>query len=148
MSEVHLANQLAGWMRRHGGGDVVAEWTRRLVLGLLALLLPRTFLPQPQAGMRWAEENLNPMLALRMALCNDTWQTSWQEIVAHVRREKYTVRSPHEALSSCAQSSQQVTEADCERLTVLADKLVKKRRHQWRDHRWLFPYRENLIHKN
>ena len=32
MSEVHLADQLAGWIRRQGGGDVVAEWTRRLVL--------------------------------------------------------------------------------------------------------------------
>lgn len=30
-----------------------------------------------QAGMRWAESSLNPMLALRNILCNQRWHTNW-----------------------------------------------------------------------
>ena len=29
------------------------------------------------AGMHWAEANVNPMLALRNAVCNDRWDESW-----------------------------------------------------------------------
>ena len=46
-----------------------------------------------QAGMRRAEANLNPMLALWVALCNQTWKTSWQEIEARIIREKYPVQT-------------------------------------------------------
>ena len=42
-----------------------------------------------QAGMRWAEENINPMLTLRVALCNQTWKATWQKIEARERRERY-----------------------------------------------------------
>jgi len=31
------------------------------------------------AGMRWEPGNVNPMLALRMALCNQRWQENWQQ---------------------------------------------------------------------
>ncbi len=31
------------------------------------------------AGMRWERKNVNPMLALRMALCNHRWQENWQQ---------------------------------------------------------------------
>lgn len=30
-------------------------------------------------GMRWAEPNVNPMLALRNVVCNDRWEGGWQE---------------------------------------------------------------------
>jgi hypothetical protein len=33
-----------------------------------------------QAGMRWAESSLNPLLALRNALCNQRWHTTWLAI--------------------------------------------------------------------
>ena len=36
-----------------------------------------------QAGMRWAEEHVNPMLALRNLVCNNRWQQGWSQIVAH-----------------------------------------------------------------
>ena len=101
-----------------------------------------------QAGMRWAEANLNPMLALRVALCNQTWKTSWQEIEARALREKYPVRTKKKKPSAQAVGSTVITEADCQRMTALADRLAKKKRHPWRDHRWIFPYRENLIHQN
>jgi hypothetical protein len=31
------------------------------------------------AGMRWERNTVNPMLALRMALCNDRWLENWQQ---------------------------------------------------------------------
>lgn len=30
-------------------------------------------------GMHWKPENVNPMLTLRMALCNDRWQENWDD---------------------------------------------------------------------
>jgi hypothetical protein len=101
-----------------------------------------------QAGMRWAEANLNPMLALRVALCNQTWKTSWREIEARILREKYPVKVKKKKPSARVVGSTVVTEADCQRMTALADRIAKKKRHPWRDHRWIFPYRENLIHEN
>lgn len=35
-----------------------------------------------QAGMRWAEDNVDPLLALRNLICNRRWSQGWQEIVA------------------------------------------------------------------
>jgi hypothetical protein len=32
------------------------------------------------AGMHWADANVNPMLALRNAVCNDRWEESWTVI--------------------------------------------------------------------
>jgi len=101
-----------------------------------------------QAGMRWAEANLNPMLALRVALCNQTWQTSWQEIERRILREKYPVQAEQKQPLTPTGGSTLVTEADSQRLTALAARIAKKKRHPWRDHRWIFPHRANLIHEN
>ena len=35
-----------------------------------------------QAGMRWADHNIDPLLALRNLVCNGRWVSGWQEIVA------------------------------------------------------------------
>ena len=32
------------------------------------------------AGMRWERAHVNPMLALRTAVCNERWDESWQSI--------------------------------------------------------------------
>jgi hypothetical protein len=101
-----------------------------------------------QAGMRWAEANLNPMLALRLALCNQRWKTSWQEIEARVRQEKYPTSAKQKPSSAPTPGSTIITEADAERMTALANRIAKKKRNPWRDHRWIFPYREHLIHEN
>jgi hypothetical protein len=37
-------------------------------------------------GMHWAEANVNPMLALRNAICNDRWDEVWMQIEAEQRR--------------------------------------------------------------
>jgi hypothetical protein len=39
------------------------------------------------AGMRWARANVNPMLALRNAVCNDRWAEVWGQIEAEQRRQ-------------------------------------------------------------
>lgn len=44
-----------------------------------------------QAGMHWAPNHVNPMVALRNVACNDRWEEAWPQIVAHqrqVRQEK------------------------------------------------------------
>jgi hypothetical protein len=41
-------------------------------------------------GMRWEPTHVNPMLALRTAVCNDRWDEAWQEVkkVQHQRQSK------------------------------------------------------------
>ena len=39
------------------------------------------------AGMRWAREHVNPMLALRNAVCNDRWAEVWGQIETEQRRQ-------------------------------------------------------------
>jgi len=35
------------------------------------------------AGMRWQDQNVNPMLVLRNAVCNRRWQETWTTARAH-----------------------------------------------------------------
>jgi hypothetical protein len=39
------------------------------------------------AGMHWAEEHVNPMLALRNILCSDRWETAWPQIETRLRTQ-------------------------------------------------------------
>ena len=36
-----------------------------------------------QAGMRWARQNIDPMLGLRNIACNDRWEEAWPQLVKH-----------------------------------------------------------------
>jgi hypothetical protein len=38
------------------------------------------------AGMHWTRSSVNPMLALRNAVCNDRWNEAWRESSAQIRR--------------------------------------------------------------
>jgi hypothetical protein len=42
------------------------------------------------AGMHWAETNVNPLLALRNAVCNDRWAETWPQIEHHLRQQTRT----------------------------------------------------------
>jgi hypothetical protein len=99
-----------------------------------------------QAGMRWAEENLNPMLALRMAICNKRWASSWTDIQTHFLATKHLHRLSKKA---DAQQPQRVSEADVENLKLLADMVQKmtRKKRPWQNHRWVFPHRTPLSHK-
>jgi hypothetical protein len=49
-----------------------------------------------QAGMRWAPQHVDPLLALRDLLCNERWSEGWDDIVAfqlQQRREKQCQRA-------------------------------------------------------
>lgn len=99
-----------------------------------------------QAGMRWADESLNPMLALRMAICNKRWSASWQAIQAHFLMTKHESRLPSKVGTP---QSQLVTEADVTKLERLAEKIQRRtqKRQPWQDHRWIFPHRARPLHK-
>src|SRR5215212_9912382 len=38
------------------------------------------------AGMHWSRMSVNPVLALRNAVCNDRWAEAWQQSAVHIRR--------------------------------------------------------------
>lgn len=43
-------------------------------------------------GMHWARKNVNPMLALRTAVCNDRWEEAWHEVQAPVHQQQTNAR--------------------------------------------------------
>ncbi|MFT7584613.1 MAG: hypothetical protein ACI9EW_001034, partial [Cellvibrionaceae bacterium] len=95
-----------------------------------------------QAGMRWSENNLNPMLALRTALCNQRWSETWMQISAHRRAFK---KKPFPSQINNTVDASIVSEEDVQKLENLAKKLEKK---GWTDHRWIFPHRPHFSHQN
>jgi hypothetical protein len=57
------------------------------------------------SGMRWARSHVDPMLALRNAVCNDRWAEAWQACVQSSRPKLCSVRpSPVTPISSSAPS--------------------------------------------
>jgi hypothetical protein len=42
------------------------------------------------AGMRWAAQHLDPMLALRNLVCNGRWEEGWQQIVLFQQEQQLT----------------------------------------------------------
>jgi hypothetical protein len=40
------------------------------------------------AGMRWAPQHVNPMVALRNLVCNNRWQEDWPKIAAQLRQQQ------------------------------------------------------------
>jgi hypothetical protein len=49
-------------------------------------------------GMHWSEANVNPILALRNAICNDRWSEVWMQIEAEQRRVEHTRRSERQGV--------------------------------------------------
>ncbi len=39
------------------------------------------------AGMHWSRASVNPLLALRNAVCNDRWSEAWRESAAHIQKQ-------------------------------------------------------------
>jgi hypothetical protein len=53
-----------------------------------------------QAGMRWAPEHVNPMVALRNVACNDRWSEAWPQII-----EQRRTQARHRARARRAQTA-------------------------------------------
>ena len=100
-----------------------------------------------QAGMRWAEASLNPMLALRTALCNQTWHQTWQAVEARVRQEKFPTPTTRPQPPHRLPTPDTITEADCRRLTGLVERSARRKQRPWQNHRWVFPHRAHLLHQ-
>jgi hypothetical protein len=64
--------QVAGWPI----GSGIAESANKLVVEARL----------KGAGMHWARASVNPMLALRNAVCNDRWEEAWRESSAQIRQ--------------------------------------------------------------
>lgn len=56
-----------------------------------------------QAGMRWARENIDPMLGLRNIACNDRWEEAWPQLVSHKLEAASESRRQRQALKSLDQ---------------------------------------------
>lgn len=46
------------------------------------------------SGMHWAEQHVNPMLAIRTILCSDRWQEDWPKIEASLRAHSSKKSTP------------------------------------------------------
>ena len=44
------------------------------------------------SGMHWAQEHINPMLALRNIVCNDRWDEAWSQIAQSIRHQAWQQR--------------------------------------------------------
>jgi len=62
------------------------------------------------AGMHWSRASVNPLLALRNAVCNDRWAEAWQQSVTHIQREGMRQR-PGQPKNAAVVSATDVTHA-------------------------------------
>jgi hypothetical protein len=42
--------------------------------------------------MRWAPQNVDPMLSLRNLVCNKRWEEGWQQVVTHHKEHRRQAR--------------------------------------------------------
>jgi hypothetical protein len=63
------------------------------------------------AGMHWADANVNGILALRNAVCNDRWEENWAVIEGEQRRQKSERRRARCRTRLAAQAASTVAEA-------------------------------------
>ena len=50
------------------------------------------------SGMHWARANVNPMVALRAAVCSDRWATAWAQIAQQQQAEQWARRQQRRAV--------------------------------------------------
>lgn len=102
------------------------------------------------AGMRWAEQHVDPMLALRNLICNGRWQAGWQQITFY-QQEQLLARRLQAADSKQPPPSAPITFASLKAAGLLPDEDLpaeppppNKSRpgpdHPWRNNKW--PTRE------
>ena len=99
-----------------------------------------------QAGMRWAEHNVNAMLSLRTALCNGRWEATWKAITeqaqASTQKRKLSESIPQPIHHV---DERPVTEKDCQQLERL--KRRSRKGQKWQNHNALFPHRQPSLHR-
>jgi hypothetical protein len=87
------------------------------------------------AGMHWSRLSLNPLLALRNAVCNNRWAEAWQQSVGHIRRFGVRRRPVEPKQKPAAMPAESVC-ASAPASEPEADDLSRKRKpaaeHPWR----------------
>lgn len=91
------------------------------------------------AGMHWSRASINPMVALRNAVCNDRWEEAWRQSAAHMRcygRQQRAVEPKRKGVTTPAQ------ERDTSAPLVGAPQAVAvvKERKPAADHPWRRTY--------
>src|SRR5262245_13606217 len=88
------------------------------------------------AGMHWSRASVNPLLALRTAVCNDRWGEAWRQSAAHIRcfgRQWRAVEPKRKVVTPLAQETDTSLPAVSARRAV---SVVKERKpaadHPWR----------------
>lgn len=61
------------------------------------------------SGMHWQRRHVNPMLAVRLAVCNDRWQEMWHKAV----RQQRIVQAPHRLAHTEPQSQVSLADGYC-----------------------------------
>jgi hypothetical protein len=90
-----------------------------------------------QAGMRWAEANVNPMLALRTLLCNQRWQAKWP-LLYQAQRQKEQQQRRQKARRPVTEPLTLASVAvDWEKAPAMAALDTKQTKpNLWREGRW------------
>jgi len=89
------------------------------------------------AGMHWAEGNINPMLALRNAVCNERWAEAWTVIEREQQRQVAVLRQARGANRQAATTAAMVVQEAAPEKDEPAAALpppsgpVAKARHPW-----------------
>ncbi len=94
-----------------------------------------------QAGMRWAEHNLNPMLALRNLIANGRWSAEWPQLVAYRRQQRRQRASPQPQASAPARPP---ISLDQVKVAPQPPPVPEPTREPWRP-RPNHPWRANLV---
>jgi hypothetical protein len=87
-------------------------------------------------GMHWAEEHVNPMLALRNILCSDRWQADWPKIEARLRKQTHQRRTirhqTHHPLPPTTRIARAL-QGDFDDLLPSPSAQVPRKKHPWRN---------------
>lgn len=71
------------------------------------------------SGMHWAEQHVNPMLAIRNILCSDRWKEEWPKIEAGIRKQRSKRDEPEQPA---------IISGDAALLLILQEKLGAENR--------------------
>ncbi len=84
------------------------------------------------AGMHWARPNVNPMLTLRNAACNDRWDEAWALSAAYLRRHALPRCPPPPAVRPSVPPPSPPTPPPPPAPPLPSGPLIPTRTHPWR----------------
>ncbi len=102
------------------------------------------------AGMHWAREHVNPMVALRDMLCSDRWEEDWPQIATRMRTEHSGERQQRQraryVMATASSSASPISPARAERLAPEPIAIPTMQRAPSLSHKAKQPYRPPANH--